>query len=541
MHRVLVSDSLSEQGLAILRRGVGLEVDYRPGLSEADLAEAIQGAEALVIRSGSRVTARVLARADRLAVIGRAGIGVDNVDVDAASKRGIVVRNTPTGNAVTTAEHAITLLMSLARMIPEACRTLKAGTWEKKKFEGRELAGKTLGVIGLGNIGRIVADRARGLKMDVIGFDPVMTAERAAALGIELCSLEAIWQRADAVTVHTPLTAETRGIVHAGMLSRLKKGVLLVNAARGGIYDEAALLEGLESGQIGGVALDVFVEEPPPRGHPLIAHERVVVTPHLGASTREAQARVAVEIAEQVVAYLASGAIKNAVNVPSVSSEIAPRLLPYAVLADRLGRFLAQVEAHASPTAIEVECAGEPAELGRKTIASSAVAGFLHRWQEAPVNQVSARHLAADRGIEVRELATATPHGKYASLVVIRVHSADGVTHTVAGTLGTDGSARLVQWGEFEIEAHLNGASLVVTSVDMPGVVGFLGTTLGSAQINVARVQLGLAGPTRDGAASPPGGRHAVSVWNLDQPIPPAVLEAVRRSPNVRRALAIQV
>ncbi len=304
MPRVLVSDALSEQGLAILRQGEGLEIDYRPGLDEAALAAAIAGAEALVIRSGSKVTARVIEAGNRLRVIGRAGIGVDNVDVPAASKRGVVVMNTPTGNAVTTAEHALALLLSVARMIPEASRSLKAGKWEKKKFEGRELAGKTLGVIGLGNIGRIVADRARGLHMNVIGFDPVLTADRAAALGIELVGLDAIWERADAITVHTPLTEATRHLVNDEVVGKLKKGVLLVNAARGGIYNEAALLKGLESGQIGGVALDVFVDEPPPADLPILKHDRVVVTPHLGASTKEAQARVALEIAEQVVAYL---------------------------------------------------------------------------------------------------------------------------------------------------------------------------------------------------------------------------------------------
>jgi D-3-phosphoglycerate dehydrogenase len=532
-YRVLVSDSLSEQGLAVLRNTPGLEVDNRPGLGEADLAAALSGgagADALVIRSGSKVTARVIAAADRLKVIGRAGIGVDNVDVPAASKRGIVVMNTPTGNAVTTAEHAIGLLMSLARMIPQASSTLKAGKWEKKKFEGRELAGKTLAVIGLGNIGRIVADRAKGLRMNVIGYDPIMTADRAAALGIELCSLDAIWPRADAVSVHTPLTAETRGLVHAGMLGQLKKGVLLVNAARGGIYDEAALLQGLESGQIGGVALDVFVEEPPPKDHPLVAHERVVVTPHLGASTREAQDRVALEIAEQVAAYLATGAIKNAVNVPSVSGEVAEKLAPYAELADRLGRFLAQAERVPNLEAIEVECVGEPAELGPKTITASAVAGFLHRWQETPVNQVSARHVAADRGIAVRELSTsATPRGKYAALVVVRAHAGGGKAHAVEGALGGDGSARLVKWDGFEIEAHLGGPTMVVTSVDTPGVIGFIGTTLGNARINVARVHLGVSGA------------RAVSVWNLDQPLPAAVLEEVRRSAHVESVLALQI
>jgi D-3-phosphoglycerate dehydrogenase len=530
MPRVLVSDALSEQGLAILRQGEGLEIDYRPGLDEAALAAAIVGADALVIRSGSKVTARVIEAADKLRVIGRAGIGVDNVDVAAASKRGVVVMNTPTGNAVTTAEHALALLFSIARMIPEASRTLKAGKWEKKKFEGRELAGKTLGVIGLGNIGRIVADRARGLQMKVIGYDPVLTADRASALGIELVGLDAIWERADAITVHTPLTDATRNLVNDAVVERLKKGVLLVNAARGGIYDEAALLRGLESGKIGGVALDVFLEEPPPKDLPILHHERVVVTPHLGASTREAQDRVALEIAEQVAMYLRTGEIKNAVNVPSVSGEVAKKLGPYLDLAERLGTFLAQVEPGACPKAIDVECVGEPAELGVKAIAASAVAGFLRRYLDAPVNQVAAPHVAADRGIAVRELRTAAPRGKYASLVTVRVHGADGITRVVEGTLGADMTPRLASWGDFEIEAHLGGPTLVVTSLDKPGVIGFLGTTLGAAQVNIARVHLGVAGK---------GG--AISVWNLDQAIPPAVLDEVRRSPNVESALAILV
>jgi (S)-sulfolactate dehydrogenase len=530
MTRVLVSDALSEQGLAILRQGKGLTVDYRPGLSESDLAAAIPGAHALVIRSGSKVTARVLECADTLRVIGRAGIGVDNVDVEAASKRGIVVMNTPTGNAVTTAEHALALLLSLARMIPQASHSMKAGKWEKKKFEGRELAGKTLGVVGLGNIGRIVAERAKGLRMNVIGFDPMISADRAAALGIELVSLEAIWERADAITVHTPLTAETKNLVNDEVVGRLKKGVLLVNAARGGIYDLDAVLKGLESGRIGGVALDVFEEEPPPANLPILAHERVVVTPHLGASTKEAQDRVALEIAQQVVEYLQTGATQNAVNVPSVSREIATKLAPYVELAEKLGKFIAQVESSIGPRAIEIECFGEPAELGMKPIAASAVAGFLQRYLDTPVNQVSAPHVATDRGIAVRELRTAAPHAKYASLVVLRVIGSDGNARVVEGTLGSDGSARLVKWRDYEIEAHLAGPTLVVTSLDKPGVIGFLGTTLGRAQVNISRVYLGIAGA---------GG--AVSVWNLDQDIPAPVLDEVRASPNVQSALAIRV
>jgi D-3-phosphoglycerate dehydrogenase len=529
MARVLVSDTLSEQGLAILRQGKGLTIDYKPGLSEADLAAAIPGADALVIRSGSKVTARVLEAATNLKVIGRAGIGVDNVDVPAASKRGIVVMNTPTGNAVTTAEHAITLLMSIARMVPAASASMKAGKWEKKKFaEGRELAGKTLGVVGLGNIGRIVADRAKGLKMNVIGFDPVLSSDRAAALGIELVTLEQLWERADAITVHTPLNAATKHLVDDAVVAKLKKGVLLVNCARGGIYDEAALLRGLESGKLAGVALDVFVEEPPPADHPLIKHERVVVTPHLGASTTEAQDRVALEIAEQVVAFLATGAIQNAVNVPSVTSDVARKLAPYTDLAERLGKFLAGVD-HVVPTTIEVECVGAAAELGVKVITASAVSGFLQRFLTTAVNQVSALPVAADRGISVRELSTSTAHSKYASLVVVRITNADGSIRVAEGTLGADGSARLSKWGDFEIEAHLGGPTLIVTSANRPGVIGFLGTTLGNGGVNVARVSLGIA---RDGA---------ISIWNLDGEVPAGVLEAVRRSPDVSSAISMAV
>jgi (S)-sulfolactate dehydrogenase len=535
MPRVLVSDSLSEQGLAILRAGAGIEVDYKPGLKEAELCEAIRGADALVIRSGSKVTARVLEGANALKVIGRAGIGVDNVDVDAASKRGVVVMNTPTGNAVTTAEHAIALLFSLARLIPQASASMRAGKWEKKKFEGRELAGKTLAVLGLGNIGRIVADRAKGLQMQVIGFDPVLSAERAAALGVELLPLDEIWSRADAITVHTPLTAETKGIINDAVVPKLKKGVLLINAARGGIYDLDAVLRGLESGHIGGVALDVFDVEPPPGDLPIFKHERCIATPHLGASTTEAQDRVALEIAEQVVAFLGTGATKNAVNMPSVTSEVAAKLSPYTGLAERLGKFLAQVgsdrEAGAaaqSPRAIEVECIGEPAELSVKLIAAAGVAGFLYRYLEAPVNQVSAPHIAADRGIALRELRTATSFGKYASVVALRVHFEGGAVRTAEGTLGADGSARLVKWGDFEVEAHLGGPMLVVTSIDKPGVIGYLGTALGNAEVNVAHVHLGVAEAGR-----------AISIWNLNQSLPGRVLAEVQRSPNVKTATLI--
>jgi len=528
MDKVLVSDTLSEAGLAALKANPALSVDYSPGLKEDALAAKIPGFDALVVRSGSKVTAKVIAAADKLRVIGRAGIGVDNVDVPAASKRGIVVMNTPTGNAVTTAEHAITLLMSLARKVPQATISMKAGKWEKTKFQGRELAGKTLGVLGLGNIGRIVADRAKGLKMNVIAFDPVVTPDRAVELGVELVPLEAIWTRADAITCHTPLNEHTRGIVNDAAIAKMKKGVLLVNCARGGIYDEAALARGLESGKLGGVALDVFVEEPP-GANPLLSFDNVICTPHLGASTEEAQERVVIEIAEQVSQYLANGTILNAVNVPSVSREAAAKLGPYLELARKLGAFLAQV-GPVPPRTIEVECAGEPADLGPKSITNAAVAGLLARFLLAPVNQVSAPLLAADRGIAVREQRS-TASGRHANVVKVRTRG-DGDKEAVAqGTVGIEGSAQLTRWGGYELGAELGDNVLVVWNENRPGVIGAIGTVLGKRALNVSSVQLGLNPQTNE----------AVSLWNLDTPLTEEAMGEIRQVPAVARALAVRL
>jgi D-3-phosphoglycerate dehydrogenase len=314
MKRVLVSDKLSDAGLFTLRTSPELEVEYAPGLKEAELAAKVPGFHGLVIRSGSKVTRKVLEAATVLRVVGRAGIGVDNVDLAAATERDILVMNTPTGNATTTAEHAIALLFALARKVPSATASMKSGRWEKNKFMGRELTGKTLGILGLGNIGRIVADRAKGLRMNVIAFDPIVPKEKAKEIGVELVTVDELFARADAITAHTPLTSETRGIVNDAAIAKMKNGVMLVNCSRGGVYDEGALARGLESGKIGGVALDVFAQEPPPADDPLFKYENVVLTPHLGASTEEAQERVALEICEQVADYLLRGVVKNAVN-----------------------------------------------------------------------------------------------------------------------------------------------------------------------------------------------------------------------------------
>jgi D-3-phosphoglycerate dehydrogenase / 2-oxoglutarate reductase len=526
--KVLVSDSLSKDGLAVLQQAEGIELVNKPGLSEDELAAAIGDFEGLVIRSGSKVTARVIEAAKKLRVIGRAGIGVDNVDVKAASRRGIVVMNTPTGNAVTTAEQALTLLFAVARKVAQADALMKAGKWEKKKLEGRELSGKTLGVVGLGNIGRIVADRARGLRMNVIGYDPVLSPERAAELGVELVGLDQLFARADAITVHTPLTAETKGLVNDETIKKMKKGVLLVNAARGGIYDEAALLRGLESGQIGGAALDVFVEEPP-GATDLVKHPNVVATPHLGASTEEAQLRVALEIAQQVVAYLTTGTISNAVNVPSIPREVAPVLAPYLVLGRRLGQFLAQVEA-LEPKVIDVECSGEAAKLTVAPIVNAALAGLLERFFTTGVNAVNAPLLAKDGGIEVRELRSSET-GTYSTLVTLNVTGKDGKKALISGTLAADGSSRLVQWNNHTMDAHLEGSILVMKNDDRPGVIGRIGTILGESQINISRMQLGV--DTQSG--------QAASLFALDSTLPPDVLERIRGTKDVKHACAVVV
>jgi D-3-phosphoglycerate dehydrogenase / 2-oxoglutarate reductase len=528
MAKVLISDSLSKQGLAVLQGAEGIEVDYKPGLSEKELTAAIVGVDGLVIRSGSKVTAAVLAAADKLKVIGRAGIGVDNVDLKEASRRGIIVMNTPTGNAVTTAEHALALLMSAARKIPQASASMKEGKWEKKAFEGRELSGKNLGVVGLGNIGRIVADRARGLHMHVLGYDPFVTKERAAELGIELVTLDEMFARADAITVHTPLTAETKGLVNDAAIAKMKKGVILVNAARGGIYDEAAVIRGLDSGHLGGVAIDVFEEEPPGLTD-LVKHPGVIVTPHLGASTSEAQLRVALEISEQVVAYLTSGEIANSVNVPSIPREMAPILGPYLGLGRRLGQFLGQTE-ELEPKAIEVELSGDSAKLKLTPIANAALAGLLGQFFDLPVNPVNAPLVAKDRGIEVRELKSA-PKGEFTTLVTLSVVGADDQRVSVSGTLGADRTPRLVRWGKYEMEAHLEGSLLVTKNQDRPGVIGAVGTLLGASGVNVSRLQMGLDTIAREAAA----------VWNLDIPLPAKVLEEVRTAEFVSAAWSVTV
>jgi len=530
MPRILVSDSLYKEGLEVLdnAKDLGIQFAYKPGLKEDELIAAVAEYDGLVIRSGSKVTAKVLDAAARLKVVGRAGIGVDNIDVPAATRRGIIVMNTPTGNAITTAEHAIALLFAVARRLGAADASMKQGRWEKNRLEGRELTGKTLGVIGLGNIGRIVAERGRGLHMRVIAFDPVLTEQRAQELGVELVSFDELLARADAITLHTPRTPQTLNLVNDLTIAKMKRGVLLINAARGGICDEAAVVRGLDSGQIGGAGFDVFAQEPPGASE-LVKHPNVVASPHLGASTEEAQRRVAVEICEQVIACLVQGTIANSVNVPAIPREQAMVLTPFVELGWRLGKFLGANE-NTLPVAIAVEFAGKVAELLTRPIVNAAVAGVLGNYLEDEVNEVSAPLVASDRGIEIKELISSETTS-YASLVRIVVTGHDGRQVHVAGTLGSDRAARIVRWGEFEMDARLEGTLLVLRNEDRPGVIGTIGTILGESKINVSRMLVALDAKSK----------RAVQIWSLDSDLDESVLNLVRATREVQSATALIV
>ena len=400
-HRVLVADDLSSEGVEVLRRA-GLEVDVRVGMKPEELEAAIGDYDAIAVRSATKVTARVLEKASRLRVVGRAGVGIDNVDLDAATRRGVVVMNSPGGSSVTVAELAVGMMLALSRHISQATVSIKAGKWEKKRFQGHELSGKTLGVVGIGNIGSVVVDRARSMKMSVVAYDPFISAEAAEQLGVELVTLDELWARADVVSLHVPLTEQTRNVVNAATLARMKKGVLLVNCARGGLVDEKALADALASGHVGGAALDVFEKEPVSPDNPLLAQDRFICTPHLGASTEEAQAAVAVGIAEQLAAYLTRGEVRNAVNVPSMSKEARERFGPYLRLCEKLGSLVGQI-APAGVREVRVTFAGEVADAPQRLLTSAVLKGLLSTVETAPVNEVSAPGIARDRGIAVLE------------------------------------------------------------------------------------------------------------------------------------------
>src|ERR1700728_2830185 len=520
--KVLISDALSSAAVAIFKDR-GIEVDFQPNLGKDKdkLAEMINGFDGLAIRSATKVTAKMLEQAKSLKVIGRAGIGVDNVDVPAATARGVIVMNTPFGNSITTAEHAITLMLSLARQIPEADASTRAGKWEKNKFLGVEISGKTLGVIGCGNIGSIVADRALGMKMKVVAYDPFLSAERALDLGVEKVELDELLRRADFITLHTPLTDKTRNIINADSLKLTKKGLRLVNCARGGLVDEAALYEALSSGRIAGAALDVFVTEPATES-PLFALPNVVCTPHLGASTTEAQENVALQVAEQMADYLVRGAITNAVNFPSITAEEAPKLKPFIALAERLGSFAGQLT-ETGIKSMQISYEGVVANMNTRALSSAAIAGVLRPMLQ-DINVVSAPAVAKDRGIVIEETRREAA-GDYESLITLTVTTERQSRH-VSGTVYADGRPRIVNIKGIRMDAEFAPSMIYITNLDKPGFIGKFSSTLGDAGINIATFHVG-----RDA----PGG-NAVALIEIDGDLPAEVLTKVRALPQVQQA-----
>lgn len=486
--KVLISDNLSQIGIDYLMNA-GLEVDVNTGLPPEELKEIIGNYDGLVIRSATKVTADLLETAHRLKVVGRAGIGLDNVDIPAASQKGIVVMNAPDGNATTAAEHAISMMMALSRNIPQACQSMKAGKWEKKKFMGREVTGKTFGVIGIGRIGGIAASRAQGLKMKTIAYDPHMPAEMAEKIGVELVSLEELAKRSDYISVHVPLTQETKGIVSAEFLSNMKNDAMFIDCARGGVCDEKALYEALKNGDIAGAALDVFSSEPTTLENcPLLELDNFVCTPHLGASTNEAQESVALIIAEQVADYLLKGAVVNAINVPSVSDDVLAQVGPYLKLGEMLGCFHMQI-AKGGVESVNIEYSGELAEFNTSPITVAFLKGLFTPILKDAVNFVNAPVIAKDRGIRIIE-SKSEKSDDFLNTLSITVTTKEG-ENVMVGTVFGRNEPRLVRFNSFRLEALPSGPMLLVFNADVPGVIGALGTTLGLSGVNISRMTVG--------------------------------------------------
>jgi len=523
MPKVLISDQLSPAAVQIFKDR-GVDVDVKPGLTKEELKSIIGRYDGLAIRSATKVTADLLTAATHLKVIGRAGIGVDNVDINASTARGIIVMNTPHGNSITTAEHAIALMLTLAREIPAANASTHAGKWEKNRFMGVELTGKTLGIIGCGNIGSIVADRAKGLRMKVIAFDPYLSPERAQELGVEKVELEDLLPRADFITLHTPLTEKTRNVLDAKSIAKTKKGVRIINCARGGLIDEAALKAAIESGHVAGAALDVFDTEPA-KDNLLFGSDKVVATPHLGASTSEAQENVALQVAEQMSDYLLTGAIQNAINMPSITADQAVKLKPWITLAQQLGAFAGQLTETAIK-GVEIVYEGNAAELNTRALTQAALAGLL-KPALSDVNMVNAPIVAKERGIQVSEVRR-TQHGIYEGYLLLKV-TTENQERSVAGTVFSNGVPRLIQVKSIDMESHFAPHMLYVTNEDKPGFIGKLGTLLGDAKVNIASFNLGRT----------TAGGDAIALVEVDGPVPESVLTDIRKIAVVKQAKAL--
>lgn len=528
--KVFVADDVSDSGLEPLR-AAGLTVEKQTGLTGPALAQALKDCEGLIVRSETKVTADLLASATSLRVIGRAGVGVDNIDVNAATVRGVVVMNAPDGNTITTAEHTIALLISLARSIPQASSSLKAGRWERKRFIGVELQGKTLGIVGLGRIGRVVASRARAMGMVIVAYDPFIAPDQARDLEIELVPLDEVYARADFLTVHTPLTAETRGLINREVLAAMKKGARIINCARGGLVDEDALYEAITDGSIAGAALDVFVHEPPPADHPLLKLDQVIVTPHLGASTTEAQEGVALTVAEQMRDFLLTGALRGAVNVPALGMKELNLLQPYVLLAESLGRFQAQL-VESPVREVRLEFAGEIVEVDATPVTRAFLAGLL-RDVSARVNVVNAFLIADERGIKVTTTYVRTS-GDTSPAIRTEI-STEQSTRSLAGTLFGYGEqrrdGRITEIDGFYLEARPHGHMIVMRNRDVPGVIGRVGTILGEHGVNISRFHLG----RRE------RGGEAMALIEIDAPLNKETLQSLRELEQVLSAQPIEL
>ena len=526
MPKVLVSDKLSPTAVKVFKDN-NIDVDYLPdvGRDKQKLLEIIPQYEGLAIRSATKVTEKIIRAADNLKVVGRAGIGVDNVDIPAATAKGIIVMNTPFGNSITTAEHAISLMLALARQIPEADASTRASKWEKSRFMGVEVTNKVLGLIGCGNIGSIVADRAQGLKMKVIAFDPFLTPERAVELGVEKVELDDLLGRADFISLHTPLIDATRNILDAEAFDKMKPGMRVINCARGGLIDEAALKAALESGKVKGAALDVFLNEPA-KDNPLFEMENVICTPHLGAATSEAQENVAIQVAEQISAFLNSGEITNALNFPSISAEEAPRLTPFVKLAEALGSFAGQLT-ESGITGLRIEYEGDVASLNTKPMTAAALTGLL-RPLLGEVNMVSAPALARERGMKV-ETITREQQGAYENYIRLSVVT-ERQERSIAGTVFGNGDPRLIQVKGISMEAEFSPDMLYITNADKPGFIGRLGTLLGDLNINIANFNLGRMS----------AGEDAIALLNIDSEMSEEQLAKVAALEGVVQAKSLR-
>ncbi|MER3422937.1 MAG: phosphoglycerate dehydrogenase [Nitrospiraceae bacterium] len=516
--KILVSDSLSKQGVEILQKA-GFTVDVKTKLPKEDLLKEIRAYDGLIVRSATKVTADVIAAAERLKVVGRAGSGLDNVDTQAATRRGIVVMNTPGGNTVTTAEHTMAMIFAMTRRVPQATASMKAGKWEKERFMGVELYNKTLGVIGIGQIGSYLAKLAQGMAINVIAYDPYLAEERARKMGVEVLDLDELFRRADIISVHTPLTPETKYLINAAAIERMKPGVMIVNCARGGIINEADLFEALKAKRVAAAAFDVF-EEPVKPSHPLLTLDNFICTPHIGASTTEAQENVAIGIAEQIVDYFTKGLARGAVNIPSVPPELLPQLQPYLILTEKIGQLQAQL-IEGGLERVTVEYNGEVASLMVAPLTIAVLKGLLTPILEDAVNFVNAPVIAKERGIEVKEVRSSDA-GDFTSIIRVRVE-AGKKAHRMAGTLFHRKDPRIIEIDNFQVEVVPEGHMMLILNVDRPGVIGAVGQVLGDHNINIARMQ----------CSREERGGNALLIIGLDAPLPNDVYETIKREKNI--------